>query len=164
VNSLSAQLTSREFRGERGVSKAVPDGELAETVRFAIKATSELNLIGFKLGKAGVARLGAVLGHEVARNLLGGTRRSTYSKLESFCKKSGLGTFTLVQASPVVIRLKDRRESSASSKVDSLVTRTFKRSLLEAIFQDSLGSTVDVRESGHGAKGGTEWVIRPRTG
>ncbi len=163
MNPLSAQPTSGD-QGESGVSKAIPIAELAETVRFAMKATRELNLVALKPGGEGVARLGTELGHEVARNLLAGKKEGAFNKLESFCKTSGLGTLRLVQEDPVVMKLSDPHEPAGSSKGESRGARSFKKSLLEAIFQDSLGQTASVHETESGGKGGTEWVIRFKAG
>ena len=132
---------------------------MVETVRFAIKATRELNLSGFKPGKEGVAGLGAELGHEVAASLFAETKESMYAKLESFFEKSGMGVMTLIQVDPVLIKLKDPDWSD-----DVRTTDAFKKSLLEAILREALGPMVSVQGPESGAKGGTEWVIRLKPG
>jgi predicted hydrocarbon binding protein len=141
-----------------------PDLELAETVRFALKATGEMDPPDFHSQEIAVASLGVELGHEVAKSLASGTEKSVYERLALFWTEGGFGKMTLVQSDPVVIRLKGCLDCDASRMGDAPVPCTFKKSLLETIFQDSLRTTVSLHELECCRTGGSGCVFRLKIG
>jgi predicted hydrocarbon binding protein len=145
-------------------SMVIPDMELAETIRFALTATKELHSSDFHSQKDAVARLGVELGHEVAKSLASGTKEDVYGKLARFWIDGGLGKMVLIQSNPVVIRLSGCLNCNSSKTRGAPVFCTFKKSLLETIFQDSLGESVSLHELECCRSGGYECVFRLKIG
>ena len=143
---------------------AIPDIELAGTIRFAMKATRELDPSDFHSQKNAVAKLGVELGHEVARSLGRREKKDVYAELASFWLESGLGSIALIQSDPVVIKLSGCLDCNTSRMSDAAVPCTLKRSLLETIFQDSLGTAVNLHESECCRSGGNGCVFRLKIG
>lgn len=137
----------------------VPDRELAGTIRFAMKATKELDLLDFHSQRAAVAKLGVELGHDVAKSLASQKKRDTYAELATFWKESGLGSMEVVQTDPATLRLSSCYDCS-SSRAGASPSCTFKKSLIETIVQDSLGTTVHAHELECCKSGGAGCVFR----
>jgi predicted hydrocarbon binding protein len=142
----------------------IADTELAGTIRFALRATKELDSSEFRSQKKAVARLGVELGHEVVKSLAPGMKKDVYRKLAWFWTEGGLGKMVLVQSNPLVIRLSGCLDCNTSRMGDTPVPCTFKRSLLETIFQDSLGTTVNIHELECCRSGGNGCMFRLKIG
>jgi predicted hydrocarbon binding protein len=142
----------------------ISDMELAETIRFAMKATRELDLKDFHLQKNAVSNLGAELGHEVAKRLATRKKKGFYVELASFWNGSGLGNITVVQTNPIVIKLEGCYDCSISRMSESPLPCTFKMRLLETIFEDFLGATISAQEQECCKSGGTGCVFRLKVG
>ncbi len=138
--------------------------ELAGTVRFAMRATKELDSSEFPSQKKAVATLGVELGHEVAKSLGSGMKKDAYRKLASFWTEGGLGKMLLIQSNPVVIRLTGCLDCNTSRMGEVPVPCTFKRSLLETIFRDTLGARVNLHELECCRSGGNGCVFRLKIG
>jgi predicted hydrocarbon binding protein len=138
--------------------------ELAETIRFALKATKELESSEFHSQKNIVAKLGVELGHDVAGRLAPGKKKEVYAELASFWIESGLGRMVLVQPDPLVIRLSGCSGCDAPTMRDAPVPCTLRRSLLETILQDTLGTKVKVKELECCKNGGAGCIFRLRVG
>jgi predicted hydrocarbon binding protein len=167
VNSLSAKLmldAMPQCARESASSTLIPDMELGETIRFAVKATKELDPSDFRSQRFAIAKLGVELGHEVAKSLGSGEKRDVYGELASFWSRNGLGSMMLMQTAPAVIRLNRCLDCNAPGMGDSQFPCTFKSSLLETIFQDSLGTKVKVHELECCKRGGTGCVFRLKVG
>lgn len=132
----------------------IPDRELIGTIRFAVKATRELNLMDFQGQETAIAKLGAELGHEVAKSLFSKKRKVAYAALASFWNECGLGSMVMIQTNPMTIRLNDCYDCNASRNGGAPAC-TFKKSLIETIVQDSLGTMVHADELECCKRGGT---------
>jgi predicted hydrocarbon binding protein len=142
----------------------ISDVELAETIRFAMKATRELDLKDFHVQRNAVSNLGAELGREVAKRLAMRRKKSFYAELASFWNESGLGKMTAIQTSPIVIKLEDCYDCSISRMAESPVPCTFKMRLLETIFEDFLGATTSAQEQECCKTGGNACMFRLKVG
>jgi predicted hydrocarbon binding protein len=141
----------------------IADRELAGTIRFAMKATKELDLLDFHSQEAAVAKLGVELGHDVAKSLVSQKRKDTYAELATFWNESGLGSMVVVQTDPAILRLNGCYDCS-SSRTRASPACSFKKSLIETIVQDSLGATVHAHELECCKSGGTGCVFRLKVG
>lgn len=140
----------------------IPDRELAGTIRFAMKATKELSLSDFHSQATAVQKLGVELGHDVAKTLTSKKNKDLYVLLAAFWNESGLGKMEVVQSDPKVIRLHHCYDCGTAKVGNLCVPCSFKRSLLETILQDALGTTVRVDELECCKSGGEGCVFRLR--
>ena len=116
--------------------------ELAETIRFAMKATSNLP----EPSRTAMDKLGAEVGHDVARSLASRKRKETYSALVSFWNENGLGRMEVQEGASPRIRLTDCYDCNSVRSSGSKAPCAFKRSLLETILRDSVDSTAGLEE------------------
>lgn len=143
---------------------SIQDGELADTIRFAMKATKELDLFDSPSRATAVEKLGVELGHEVARSLVSRKQEGIYTVLASFWSESGLGSMAAIQNNAAIIRLNNCLDRNLWRLGHAPAPCTFERSLLKTVFQDSLGARVHIDELECCKSGGPGCVFRLKVG
>jgi len=141
----------------------VLDSDLAGTIRFAMKATKELDLLDSRSEETAVEKLAVELGHEVAKALVSRKRNGAgdvLAALAPFWSENQLGNMVFIQSNPATIRLSGCYDCDKSRMGGALGPCTFKKSLLETVFRDALGATVHVDELECCKTGGAACVFR----
>ncbi len=140
-----------------------PDRDLARSIRFAMQATKDLDLLSPQTEGTAVERLAMVFGHDVAKALFPKKKGSPSAVLEvlaPFWSENRLANIVFTRSDPETIKLYDCYDCDATRAGYPPRPCTFKKSLLETVFRDALGTKLHFDELECCKTGGAACVFR----
>ena len=125
---------------------ATPNVELVNTVRFAMKASRESYWPDPFRHKEAFIKLGAELGHEVAKIFTTDNLADLATNFSSFWTTGGLGEMKVVQIEPLLIETRNCYDC-AGWKLGAVATSCrFKGRFIKTVFEDVLNKSVRIEE------------------
>lgn len=124
----------------------VNDSDLANAIKFAMKAAKERFWPGPFRNRVVVNEVSEALGHEIAKYTHTEGLVDSATKISSFWRDNGLGDMKVVRAETLLIEIRNCYDCVDPNMGLTLAPCTFKEKLLKTIFKDVLNHPVGVKE------------------
>lgn len=125
---------------------AATNVELVSTVRFAMKATRESYWPDSFRHKEAIIKLGAELGHEVAKIFATDSLADLATQFSLFWTTGGLGEMKVVQTDPLLIQGRNCYDCAGWKLDASPNSCAFKKRFIKTVFDDVLNKSIRIDE------------------